>query len=200
MSIESWKREFYSIKAKEFAANHTQEECLDHCIKKWEGLSKENVERHWLKIDGRKIVDESGEDFHPVASNCSLCVKSSISEEDACCNKCIIKQTMGQTCSEKNRIGSDSLDPWRSWTKQENPKLMQELLAETKRKLEEKKSAEVTVDERRKKHIEDHVRLHKALDELIADWFHHVPEHGMGSTIISLAEWSNQQTIDPTED
>ncbi len=51
-------------------------------------------------------------------------------------------------------------------------------------------------------HINRHIKLHKCLDELLADFINHHPDmHGFsGKTISELLKWSNQQTINPIED
>ena len=54
------------------------------------------------------------------------------------------------------------------------------------------------LDEHRKRHVS----LHKALDELFADYISH---HGnetefLKMPLVKLIEWSYQQTINPTED
>ncbi len=47
-------------------------------------------------------------------------------------------------------------------------------------------------------HRERHVELHRALDELMADWFRHVPSAGIYREVIDLATWSNEQQKNPT--
>ena len=51
-----------------------------------------------------------------------------------------------------------------------------------------------------KDHIETHMKLQKALDDLIADWVFHNPDIRLKSTpVIELMEWAYSQTITPTE-
>ena len=53
------------------------------------------------------------------------------------------------------------------------------------------------------KHKKRHEELHRALDELVADWISH---HGIGkpyrgltnTSIMELIKWSHEQTINPT--
>jgi hypothetical protein len=50
-------------------------------------------------------------------------------------------------------------------------------------------------------HRAHHVRLHRALDELFADYVAHQPlsaSQFLGRPILALIEWSHQQTIQPT--
>ena len=50
-------------------------------------------------------------------------------------------------------------------------------------------------------HRQRHIELHKALDELFADYIvHHRGEHGFTEMPLRrLLEWSHTQTIQPTE-
>jgi hypothetical protein len=56
----------------------------------------------------------------------------------------------------------------------------------------------LTIEQHRKRHIE----LHKAVDELFADFIsHHPDESGFTQKpIIELIEWAYKQTINPTEE
>jgi len=55
----------------------------------------------------------------------------------------------------------------------------------------------MTTEEHRKRHIE----LHRALDELFADYIDHHPNKSSFSslTVFELISWSHEQTIIPTE-
>ena len=44
MSIESWKAEFYPTPADEAS----KDQAIAHSLRKWEGLRKENLDRHEL--------------------------------------------------------------------------------------------------------------------------------------------------------
>lgn len=52
-------------------------------------------------------------------------------------------------------------------------------------------------------HIERHRVLHRALDELVADWIRNGPESGRPilpsqHTVMELIKWSHEQTLCPT--
>lgn len=57
-------------------------------------------------------------------------------------------------------------------------------------------------DDSKNKHAERHVELHKALDELFADYIIHHPEKSAYSSlpILELLQWSYLQTVKPTEE
>lgn len=52
-------------------------------------------------------------------------------------------------------------------------------------------------------HKARHVELHKALDELAADWLDHTYTTSgkllSNTSIMELMEWSHQQTLNPTK-
>lgn len=54
--------------------------------------------------------------------------------------------------------------------------------------------AEITLEQ----HKERHEFLHKCFDELLADFITHTEHLPSKTTILTLLEWSHQQTISPT--
>ncbi|HUW32681.1 MAG TPA: hypothetical protein VM223_13805 [Planctomycetota bacterium] len=51
-----------------------------------------------------------------------------------------------------------------------------------------------------KEHKERHEELHKALDELMADFINHTGALPSRTSVFRLAHWSYEQTINPTPD
>lgn len=51
----------------------------------------------------------------------------------------------------------------------------------------------------RKEHIAHHWRLHRHLDELVADFIKHTGKLPGMTILLELMEWSQKQTIDPDE-
>lgn len=54
----------------------------------------------------------------------------------------------------------------------------------------------------REEHRARHIELHRAFDELVADWLNHNLTrdcHLSNTSIMDLMKWSHQQTIEPTE-
>jgi hypothetical protein len=49
-------------------------------------------------------------------------------------------------------------------------------------------------------HKQRHVELHRALDELIADWITHTDKRPSSATVFDLMSWSHEQTQNPTEE
>jgi len=48
-------------------------------------------------------------------------------------------------------------------------------------------------------HKERHVILHQMLDELVADFIRHTEKRPSKTSLFEFMQWSNQQTINPTE-
>ena len=48
-------------------------------------------------------------------------------------------------------------------------------------------------------HIKKHKELHRALDELIADYILTTKKGLQNTNLLQLIEWSHEQTIKPTE-
>lgn len=81
MSLKTWKKEFYPIDADET----TKKEAAAHSLRKWKGLTKENLRKHGLYRDmttlreagreGASPYDADGElTFFPIdADTCALC-------------------------------------------------------------------------------------------------------------------------------
>jgi len=51
----------------------------------------------------------------------------------------------------------------------------------------------------KEEHIQRHEKLHKYLDELVADWIDHTKSLPSKNTVFELLQWSNKQTSLPTE-
>ena len=60
-----------------------------------------------------------------------------------------------------------------------------------------KDQAETRVEDP-KVHRDRHVKLHRAFDELLADFITHTGKHLSTTTILELLEWSHQQTVETT--
>ena len=46
----------------------------------------------------------------------------------------------------------------------------------------------------KKEHLKKHIELHKALDELMADFIYHTQKLPSETTVTELMEWSYEQT------
>jgi hypothetical protein len=113
MSLQTWKEEFYPIPANETSP----EESLKHSLKKWKGLTKENLQKHGLETNGQIIRGDDG--TMPIdSSTCSLCVHFSKHG----CNECPLSIAREKPCDS----GLDS--PYMQFYKGKNPLPMINLL------------------------------------------------------------------------
>lgn len=73
MSLETWKEEFYPVAAKDVPL----QTAIDHSIRKWEGLTPENLQRHGIwKLSYRRIgIDDDDPlgGFFINSGTCALC-------------------------------------------------------------------------------------------------------------------------------
>lgn len=115
MSLETWKAEFYPTEAKDCPA----EQAIAHSLRKWEGLTVENVDKHAVVFDGWwKVLGEPEEKPLTIDSeSCALCVNYITDEkrpyidaegdEDATtCGDCpLMAQNGGFQCDHANHRG-----------------------------------------------------------------------------------------------
>lgn len=70
MSLQTWKDEFYPVRAREVDAK----DAVEHSLTKWRGLRQENLERHQVCISGLAVAEVGGSThFTLSASTCALC-------------------------------------------------------------------------------------------------------------------------------
>ncbi len=100
MSLETWKEEFYPIPADEVP----ESQALTHSLRKWEGLRKENLEKHGVGATGG-YVDEMSID----SSTCALCHHHIDSVRCATCP--LVKLTMGGNCDSEYVWWNHAGDP-----------------------------------------------------------------------------------------
>ena len=149
MSKKTWLREFYPTPADRFSPDndlpHTALETVRHSLRKWEGLTKENLDKHGLfrspfgsdTLLWRRDDTELGAYDEKVitvnSTSCSLCMKYyNIALYDAC-ELCPLAKSLGRSCARQKVSGI--LSTYGQFTINENPLPMIEALKETERKL-----------------------------------------------------------------
>jgi hypothetical protein len=105
MSLASWKKEFYPITAKK-ASEKSEVEAIEHSLKKWQGLTEENLEKHGLKKWGLAIKGIGTDQYLDIDdTSCALCEKyynENVNEEiDDPCIKCPIYLSSKHTCHKQ---------------------------------------------------------------------------------------------------
>lgn len=128
MSIETWKAEFYPRPAQAIS----EEDALDHSIRKWEGLQPDALEKHVLFVVKNLIWEISSRpSSHKVGrKDCALCVQYlvKVNHLDDCCERCPIFKFRGSACCEG--VGN----PWYAFMKG-NAAPMLDLLRQVKKGL-----------------------------------------------------------------
>lgn len=96
MSLETWKAEFYPV---EPSPEMTDLEAVEHSLRKWEGLWKENLEKHGLIASSSTIREKENdcERFEIDGESCSLCVKYISRDFNRSCGKCPLKKVNDET-------------------------------------------------------------------------------------------------------
>lgn len=109
MSFESWLQEFYPVPADEVAQS-TDLACVEHAIKKWEGITPTHLEKHGVRYFDFELLDDEGDSLLSFdGETCALCQRYSnyaihdISSPQYRCiddqgNECPIIRTQGFSC------------------------------------------------------------------------------------------------------
>ena len=115
MSIESWNAEFYPIPADEVPVD----QAIAHSLRKWEGLRKENLDRHKLSQIGRRIESRSGRQFWVNEGSCALC-HHYLSDGDVSCDNCPLSIARGGFPCDRS-LPDESEAPWHEFEEEGNP-------------------------------------------------------------------------------
>lgn len=105
MSIESWKKEFYSVEAAH-TSPFTELEIIEHSLTKWLGLSKANTKKHGLEYEDQTLYlkgkDFEGNFFRMNSRSCSLCENywDKWGDGGKQCDRCPVFKLTGYDCSD----------------------------------------------------------------------------------------------------
>lgn len=104
MSIESWLKEFYPLKASEVPEGAA----LLHSLKKWTGFREKSLRRHRVTLFGETLEDTKGHCFTISGDTCSLCVHY---QKDSLCFGCpLYKARGGHACDDTTGPGGSIYD------------------------------------------------------------------------------------------
>lgn len=98
MSLETWKAEFYPIEAKDVPI----EQAIAHSLKKWEGLTAENLEKHALIGAEGTTISDGTLSLRIDSECCALCVHYLDNEDEKQCPKCPLSLYNGGRCDNMN--------------------------------------------------------------------------------------------------
>lgn len=123
MSLETWKEEFYPKPAEET----TKRSALAHSLRKWRGLTKENLEKHGCVVEHGILADKGrwlADGLSISSSSCALCHhhydRKRESYDTPPCVTCPLAKALGT--ADWRDEGCTS--PWRAWTINGDPKPM----------------------------------------------------------------------------
>lgn len=113
MSFETWMDEFYPVDAVDVPKN----EAVAHSLRKWRGLTQENLEKHGVTLDGRVVREPYTHDLMRSlwidGYSCALCIYYHPVPGE--CSSCPLYQYLGYSCDTydypENRIG-----PYAQWS------------------------------------------------------------------------------------
>jgi hypothetical protein len=126
MSLSTWKQEFYPVPAdsvKDDAA------AVEHSIRKWEGLRKENLVKHAMRRSDRDIGDDR-DDFGIDCRSCALCVLHRTRDKDgeASCGDCPLYVSRGKVACDVS-TDDETIAPYRVFMNCGDPEPMLAALA-----------------------------------------------------------------------
>lgn len=141
MSFKSWKKEFYPIGADETEP----EDAVAHSLKKWEGLTEENLKKHKCKIvkdvcgigvkDDKKITASLYIDSDSCAL-CYHCYESGLPEP--LCSTCLLFKHLKRKCD------SGVFSPYCVFMHSKNPEPMIKALTAVFKKQQRGKNGKVS--------------------------------------------------------
>lgn len=92
MSLESWKAEFYPVEARDVP----KERAAAHSLKKWEGLRKEELEKHECELTHwGDVQSRHRETFYIIGQSCALCVHFAVPWKNNNCLDCPLSKARG---------------------------------------------------------------------------------------------------------
>lgn len=121
MSLETWKAEFYPIPAADGSIK-TNLQAVQHSLKKWKGLWKDNIQKHGIGITGYGNIEDVTDYLAIDADSCALCVKHYNDVRVGCAACPLSRVRSGVRCDARKKGESDS--PFTQWAMHHNPSLM----------------------------------------------------------------------------
>ena len=125
MSIESWKAEFYPVPADEVPVD----QAIAHSLRKWEGLRKENLDRHDVIKAGRRLWHDDESPFYIDGDSCALCHRylfdgdGDAHDHDVSCDNCPLSIARGGFPCDRS-LPDESNAPWQEFGREGNPEPM----------------------------------------------------------------------------
>lgn len=115
MSLQTWMQEYYPVKPNK---RMTKRQAIEHPLRKWEGLTEENLSKHGCYKDWKSIRNDDYFGLDIDGESCALCVKYYYNRGDEhICDRCPLSKSLGNACDS---FSSDS-SPYLQWLNGDNP-------------------------------------------------------------------------------
>lgn len=112
MSLQTWKEEFYPTNARSTEALNAP---IEHSLRKWKGLTQENMDKHNVRISDRGHWIEDGHETLDLDSDsCSLCQMAILSRlfmPENMCEHCEINKHLNEVCNIAYNEWCNTRDP-----------------------------------------------------------------------------------------
>lgn len=140
MTVETWMVEFFDVDVDGIEKNKVA--ALEHSIKKWKGLTRENLNKHCVSIvnfeDRPELADgKTTQRFVINSRSCALCQLFMLDggDAEANCTQCPLAQYRGgypcDVCGPTQIDGKEICpNPWKAF-KERNPQPMIDQLEQT---------------------------------------------------------------------
>ena len=126
MSKKSWLKEFYPIHAEDSSLK-TNLMRVQHSLRKWRGLRKEELKRHGITVvDDRMLQTKRTGNFVLMVDDrsCALCDRhASFGLFGGGCESCPLTRVRSGHRCDRGRLSEDQA-PWHAWTYDQNPEPM----------------------------------------------------------------------------
>lgn len=136
MSLQTWIDEFYPQDARQVSLL-SDKDMLNHAIRKWSGLTQDNLEKHNVFKNGDARIEDlsTTEDFYIAAETCALCEAylndHDYDDDNKRCRQCpLSKYRDGFPCDVAKY--DETYSPYIMWKKTGDPADMIKLLKESK--------------------------------------------------------------------
>lgn len=131
MSLQTWMDEFYPTPAQKFP---TELEAVEHSLRKWKGLTQENLDKHAMRRFKWSIGESVEKSLIIDSTTCALCQQHYDAYSNiADCDKCVLKKVNvsvenGEQYSCDQCMPEDSESKYKIFLYEANPQPMIELL------------------------------------------------------------------------
>ena len=119
LGLAGWKKEFYTVEARDKEATKSRLAAVKHSLRKWRGLTEENLSKYVIARDGSVIYDGTLGTFDQLVidgTSCALCIKYA----HGVCEKCPLYKVRGNVACDEC-MENEGTSPYRSFNSAGDP-------------------------------------------------------------------------------